>query len=623
MAVFSKTASPRIRAHGKSTPLVLSIRLESPPVMLYGAPSELSGSLVSGLLFLEVSSAAAVSLDSVRLSLTQTVHYSKPFVLPSASVSACSDCLTRRNVLARWDVLTATSSFSPGRHAYPFSHLLPGSLPASAKLGSPQSTLCIRYELEAVAAGSDGRSTRVSIPLDITRSTLRGPDRNSLRVFPPTEVTASAVLPSVVYPKLQFPIELKLDNVVSPKGDRRWRMRRLNWRLDENTQVRAAVCSKHQSKLSHCEESQRRIRGRSPPKSSANTHHSTIHTGMVLVAEDESQQADTPDPTEREVDTPETDTTEAERSRPIHVHATFVEDFLRPVVPGSSQGNASGAGGSAGSNDSPGVSANSTLDTSTTTTAAATSPQDAANAAHPASTSSAKRLFLEETRTVAHGEIKNGWKSEFSGRGRIELVADISFINFLTGVHNHVSTASSDDHLRVEDPLGPLKGANVSCDISDPELGVYVSHTLIVELVVAEELVGERRKRTAGLEPVASNASTASGNTLSPYASAASMLPSLPAHAPGVPTGAARVLRMQFKLPLVERSGLGIAWDDEVPPTYEDVRSLSPPHYTESPRSISLVLQTPTVINGVGLNTLEPRTSRGIGLSTEIQDLTL
>ena len=78
---------------------------------------------------------------------------------------------------------------------------------------------------------------------------------------------------------------------------------------------------------------------------------------------------------------------------------------------------------------------------------------------------------------------------------------------------------------------------------------------------------------------------------------------------------------MQFKIPLVERSGLGIAWDDEVPPTYEDVRSLSPPHYTESPSSISLVLQTPTVINGIGLTPLEPRISRG--LTSEIQDLTL
>lgn len=45
-----------------------------------------------------------------------------------------------------------------------------------------------------------------------------------------------------------------------------------------------------------------------------------------------------------------------------------------------------------------------------------------------------------------------------------------------------------------------------------------------------------------------------------------------------MPTGAARVLRMQFSLVMTERSGLGIAWDDEVPPVYADV-PLSPPEY--------------------------------------------
>lgn len=46
-----------------------------------------------------------------------------------------------------------------------------------------------------------------------------------------------------------------------------------------------------------------------------------------------------------------------------------------------------------------------------------------------------------------------------------------------------------------------------------------------------------------------------------------------------VPTGAARVLRMQFRLTVTERSGLGISWDEEVPPIYQDVELLSPPCY--------------------------------------------
>ena len=46
------------------------------------------------------------------------------------------------------------------------------------------------------------------------------------------------------------------------------------------------------------------------------------------------------------------------------------------------------------------------------------------------------------------------------------------------------------------------------------------------------------------------------------------------------PTGAARVLRTQFNIVVTERLGMGIAWDDETPPTYEDVPA-SPPSYLQ------------------------------------------
>ena len=49
-------------------------------------------------------------------------------------------------------------------------------------------------------------------------------------------------------------------------------------------------------------------------------------------------------------------------------------------------------------------------------------------------------------------------------------------------------------------------------------------------------------------------------------------------HKGAVPTGSARVLRMQFKVVVTERAGMGISWDEEMPPMYEDVPS-SPPGY--------------------------------------------
>lgn len=90
------------------------------------------------------------------------------------------------------------------------------------------------------------------MPIAVTRSIPRGPDKNSLRVFPPTELTAAAVLPNVVYPKSTFPLEMKLDGVSS--GDRRWRMRKLSWRIEETTRVKAHACPVHKHELRQLEE---------------------------------------------------------------------------------------------------------------------------------------------------------------------------------------------------------------------------------------------------------------------------------------------------------------------------------------------------------------------------------
>lgn len=78
------------------------------------------------------------------------------------------------------------------------------------------------------------------------------------------------------------------------------------------------------------------------------------------------------------------------------------------------------------------------------------------------------------------------------------------------------------------------------CDLETPT-GLESKHNLVIELIVAEES-GNQNTRSVQ------------------------------------PTGAARVLRMQFHLHVTERSGLGISWDKEMPPMYEDVPA-SPPGY--------------------------------------------
>lgn len=111
--------------------------------------------------------------------------------------------------------------------------------------------------------------------------------------------------------------------------------------------------------------------------------------------------------------------------------------------------------------------------------------------------------------------IKKGWKTDFDtvGGGQIEM----------------------------EFPAQIRPGSHPVCDVDSPT-GLVVTHTLIIEIIVAEEHAK---------------------NTSIKHA---------------VPTGSARVLRTQFKVVVTERGGLGVSWDEEIPPMYEDV-PVSPPNY--------------------------------------------
>ncbi|GEQ68617.1 hypothetical protein JCM33374_g2285 [Metschnikowia sp. JCM 33374] len=619
----------------KSSPVSLNINLESPPVVLYGHAHESTGSLISGVLTLEIhppktsnsssqvlspqvssnglqpqmsatsitsstslgdsqcltptlSNEAGVEIDSVVLSLIQTVHYTKPFMVSSNQISSCKSCATRKNTLAQWDVLSSKASFPVGQHAYPFSHLLPGSLAASSKLGSTHSYTYIKYDLVAVAK-SGSRDTTVILPVNVSRSILRGPDRNSLRVFPPTEVTANAVLPGVMYPKSTFPIELRMGHVVNTRQDRRWRMRKLSWKLEEHTQIAAYACEEHAPKIKSIQDSQKkaqiskRLRAGASPKQSASggsgdgpsksngMHHSTIQSSMFVslpptnphgairaAALDTSEQAGDQDIVEPDEETP----TNRVMDEVVH----FEEDFGNPE-------NLEG-----GSSSQEASSSNIAAATSSSAIAASVQngPQNQQPGLYMEEEANKETLFLDELRVVAHGDIKSGWKSDFSGDGTIDLVAEISALECSSGLRND---------------------ANISCDINDPVLGIYVGHVLVLEVIVAEEIVSQPKHQhipKESLTPVSSVNSVASGSNLV-----------------GVPTGAARVLRMQFKVVMTERSGLGIAWDDEVPPMYEDVRALSPPTYETSAigtpnsgyglsPSISGQRSAPTVIYGLG-----------------------
>lgn len=528
----------------------LQIRMESPPIVLYGTPVDLAGAIVSGLIFLDTTD-DATKIDFVTLKIVQRIRYSKPFMISLTSVTLCKDCQVRSTDISRWNVVNAPTVFNKGRHAYPFSDLLPGLLPPLSKLGSASTNTYIQYDLIAEAKGTDdSHVTTVKIPLHISRLIPRGPDRNSLRVFPPTEVTAGAVLPHVFYPKLSFPIELRLDNIVSASGERRWRMRKLAWKIEENVKIRAYTCPKHKHKLEAVEASERKTRllnvqNHIVQSKGGNLHHLTIQTNMLLLRNPSQYNGRNVEGVQQGSGGNQDELIEPEEEHQHQVedaYDSFVEDFVRSGF-------------------------------RLALLMREAREQEQTQRRRNFEENNTEHIYLEETRVVSHGEIKSGWKLDFSNRGKVELVAHIDVYDFFTGWQKPVTTKSSTEDNRSDlSHQNARANANVACDVDDPESGIFVTHTLVVEVVVAEEVVHDVNKRPA-MKKSKSQMSVASQENSDTYETGPPVA--------GIPTGAARVLRMQFKMPLTERLGLGIAWDDEVPPIYEDIRCLSPPGYND------------------------------------------
>ncbi|KUL89856.1 hypothetical protein ZTR_02965 [Talaromyces verruculosus] len=125
-----------------------------------------------------------------------------------------------------------------------------------------------------------------------------------------------------------------------------------------------------------------------------------------------------------------------------------------------------------------------------------------------------KGVLHQETRIIGHNEEKTGWKTDFDTAG-----GEIN-MEFLANIK---------------------PGSKPICDL-DVKGHMEVKHNLVIELIVAEEFCPNKNTKLI------------------------------------TPTGAARVLRMQFNLLVTDRSGLGISWDEEMPPVYDDVPA-SPPGY--------------------------------------------
>lgn len=355
---------------GPAKPATLIIDLESPPLCFYGTPQQSSGALLSAKLLLTVTD-PDVRLQDFNMVLEAKVTTKKPVS------KDCPDCQTKTTELFAWRFLTEPNRFKKGVHDFPFSYLLPGHLPATTHgdLG------VVDYVLSAKATTSLSDTITVKRALIVQRALVPGMDKNSVRIFPPTNLTATVVLPSVIHPIGEFPVQMRLTGIVdnSIKDlQRRWRIRKMIYRIEESTRMISAACSKHAHKI----------------------------------------------------------------------------------------------GGEG------------------------------------------KGILHENIRSIGGDDLKSGWKTDFeTGGGEIEF----------------------EFKAVIKPSSRPI------CDVESPT-GLAATHSFMLEIIVAEEQTAQKAGKHAS------------------------------------PTGAARVLRMQFKVIVTERSGMGISWDEEMPPMYEDVPN-SPPRY--------------------------------------------
>ncbi|KAL8930627.1 MAG: hypothetical protein Q9208_000498 [Pyrenodesmia sp. 3 TL-2023] len=361
--------SPRIAA---TKAVKLEIEMESPPCVFYGALNS-SGALFSGQLKIIVTE-PEVRLTSVDMACNGNTVCKKPVA------KDCPDCINKHSTLKTWRFITEPTTYAHGTHRLPFSYLLPGHLPATTHT----SLANIDYALEAKAVTTLADTITIHHPLRVQRALQPTPEKQSVRIFPPTNLTINVIHAQIIHPIGSFLVQFRMNGVVTKEKDAstRWRIRKMDWRIDEHTRNVSPACPKHAHKVG---------------------------------GEGKGQQH-------------------------------------------------------------------------------------------------------EDVRMIGGDSIKKGWKTDFDtvGGGQIEM----------------------------EFPAQIRPGSNPVCDVDSPT-GLVTMHLLIIEIIIAEEHV-----KNSGVK-----------------------------HA--VPTGAARVLRTQFKVTVTERGGLGVSWDEEIPPMYEDV-PVSPPGYKTS-----------------------------------------
>jgi len=244
----------------ESQPSVASIdcRIESPPVVFHGRPQDSTGAIVSGVMIVDVKE-ESVEFEDFRASLNIHVTHKRPFQ------SNCPDCADQYTEIKGWDLLAHPTLLYRGRHAFPFSTLLDGHLPASMH----GSLMSIAYELKAeahiathslaAAAAAHPNHYHHHLPSNVIKFeraliVKRALPKNelphhSIRLFPPTNIKSDVHYDTVIHPTSANKVSLRLDGLTALNEKAQsldiWRLKKITWKLEETTKTIAPACPRH------------------------------------------------------------------------------------------------------------------------------------------------------------------------------------------------------------------------------------------------------------------------------------------------------------------------------------------------------------------------------------------
>lgn len=218
----------------------LELATESGPALFIGDAQQSSGALYSCKVKLLVKN-SPVTLTSFHLNLNAVSTTKRPVS------DKCPDCTTQTTSLKEWKFLTEPTTFQPGEHEFPASYLIPGHLPVTTH-GHISN---VDYNFVAKALSNKAETFNLSKPLIITRAIPPGQDKNSVRIFPPTNLTLNVTLPPVIHPIGDFNVYARMSGITTKREDTqtRWRLRKLTWRIEEHEKSISPACAKHAQKV--------------------------------------------------------------------------------------------------------------------------------------------------------------------------------------------------------------------------------------------------------------------------------------------------------------------------------------------------------------------------------------